>query len=204
MATPRKPSTIDVNGLSVDEILDMDVNSLSKKDLQKVATRLMSAANKRIKRLANSEEGGKSPAYKVIEERGGKFSVKGKSLQALRQEFADMRNFMRYKTSSLSKWRDFKKKKRKELEDRTGQKISKAVEKRFWEVYGKVSELGAGQVATAVGVSEQLQEAVLEQVKDGKSEEDILNAIDQTYEEVYENAQSSFDFSGAFDPNFEG
>lgn len=203
MATPSKPSTVDVNGLTVDEIMSMDTNSMGKKDLQKVATRLMSAANKRLKRLSQSEAGRNSPAFKAAEARGGKFSVKGKNLQQLKQEFANMRNFMGRKTSSLSGWSKVRREKKAELEGRAGHAVSKSVEKKFWDVYGKVAETDQGKAATAMKSSEQLQKAVLEQVEQGKSEEDILNDLDQTFTEMYEEMQDDFESGDIFDPDWE-
>lgn len=206
MATPRKQSVIDVDGLTVDEILEMDVNSLGTADLRKVATRLMSAANKRLKRLGATEAGRTSPAYQAAMKRDGKFSVKGKNLQQLKQEFANMRNFMNQSTSSLSGWRKVKRKKKEILEKRLGKPISKSTEKKFWDVYNRVAETDSGKVATALKLSSQLQAAVQEQIEEGKSEEDILGGINQTMEDIYESRQEDFDQSGdafSFDPNFE-
>lgn len=98
--TYKQPSI--VSGLSVKQILSMDVsdfNKLSKKDLQKITGRLVSAGNKRIRRARAA--GVSSPAFAYVENNGGMFSTKGKTLNQLRAEFVRAKNFLDAETSTI-------------------------------------------------------------------------------------------------------
>lgn len=103
----KNPSNIfsSVTGKSVEELLDIDIdnfNMLDEKYLRKVVTRLVSAGNKRLKRLSKSDV--YSPAmYSVMYWGDGKFSVKGKNLNQLRAEFVRIRNFFEMETSTVIK-----------------------------------------------------------------------------------------------------
>lgn len=97
----KNPSA--VSGKSVEEILDLsldDFNQLTEKTLRQLTTRLVSAGNKRIKRLEKSNI--YSPSYEAIKDSGGKFSVKGKSLNELKSEFIRLKNFFGQKTSTVT------------------------------------------------------------------------------------------------------
>lgn len=180
-----RPSVIDVNGLSVDEIMDMDINKLSEKDLRKVSTRLMSAANKRLKRLGQSKGGRQSPAYQAQMKRGGKFSVKGKNLQQLRQEWSNMRSFMGKKTGSLGGWNKFKREQKERLEDRTGVKMDEKQESHFWETYRKVEE-SHGDLRAIYGDSTRIQTYVANRIAEGKTEDEALQEVDAFLDHEYE------------------
>lgn len=94
---------ISTAGMSVNDILNMDLKTFNQLDLgsmKAIMTRLNSAANKRIARLEKAGE--TSPALSSVQRSGGKFSVADKNLNQLRAEYARARNFMEMKTSSLS------------------------------------------------------------------------------------------------------
>lgn len=78
-----------------------------KKDLEKErelraeARRLASMANKRLRRL-EEQNLIESPAYKKwVEDGGQKFSVKGKSMEEVKQEVARMNDFLNKQTSTV-------------------------------------------------------------------------------------------------------
>lgn len=78
-------------------------NSLSVKEKKerREASRLVSMANKRLKRI---EQQGltESPAYKkFIEDGGQKFGIRGKSQEEVRQEVARMNDFLKKQTSTV-------------------------------------------------------------------------------------------------------
>lgn len=90
-----------VSGLSVKQILSMDVaefNKLGLKDLQKITGRLVSASNKRYRRA--KQAGVESPAFTYVENTG-LFSTKGKNLNQLRAEFVRAKNFLDAETSTI-------------------------------------------------------------------------------------------------------
>lgn len=93
-------------GKSMDFLLDLDPETwteLDVKDLKSVVSRLASAANKRVKRQDAS--GSASWAVKAVQ-RGGKFSVAGKDLTSLRNEYQRVRNFLQDPTSTAAGWKE--------------------------------------------------------------------------------------------------
>lgn len=64
------------------------------------ASKLVSLANKRIKRL-ESNDLTDSPAYKAYIEKGGKFGVRGKDHNQLQAEVARLRKFIEAETSTV-------------------------------------------------------------------------------------------------------
>ena len=78
-------------------------NTLKKEEqkLRAEARRLVSMANKRLKRL-EEQDLINSPAYRQwVEDGKQKFSVRGKNMQEVRQEVARMNDFLKKKTSTV-------------------------------------------------------------------------------------------------------
>lgn len=72
------------------------------KELRREARRLVSLANKRLKRI---EKQGliESPAYKqFIEDGGQKFGIRGKNTEEVKQEIARMNDFIKKQTSTVT------------------------------------------------------------------------------------------------------
>lgn len=127
---------INVSGLGIEEILSMDfddINKLNRSDLSKLTSRLVSAGNKRIRRMEKSEKGMTSPIFTNLQ--GKKFSVKGKNTNQLRQEFATIKNFLEGKTSGIRKWE----REKKEIAKRSGFENVKD-SKKFWEFYSNFAK----------------------------------------------------------------
>jgi hypothetical protein len=206
MSNLKKPRMIDVTGLSVEDILNMDVNTLGEKDLRAVATRLVSASNKRIRRLAKASGGKFSPAYARIEKMGRMFSVKGKDISGLRAEMAQMRSFMKLKTSTVKGW----KKVQKYISQRFGGRISDSQMNTFWTVYRKLEE-SMGGVIGSVFDSDKIQSMLYDEMTSGGSEDDIIERMIQRMDDEYEDIMKEdeedgnnktggdvFDFKGVF------
>ena len=181
MSKGKKPKTIEVTGLTVEDILDLDVNTLGEKDLRAVATRLVSASNKRIRRLAKASGGKFSPAYARIEKMGRMFSVKGKDISGLRAEMAQMRSFMKLKTSTVKGW----KKVQKYVSEKFGGKISDTQMSTFWRVYRKLEE-SMGGVIGSVFDSDKIQQMLYDEMSTGDSEDDIIERMIRKMDEEYE------------------
>lgn len=86
-------------------LLDLDPEvwtDLSAQELKSVVSRLASAANKRVKRAVAS-----ASASWVVKaaQRGGKFSVAGKDLEALRNEYQRVRAFLSDPNSTAAGWK---------------------------------------------------------------------------------------------------
>lgn len=121
----RKRSDEFVKGLSVSDILRMSstqFDAFTPQQQRIVTSRLASAANKRIKTFTSKGE--TSPAVEEAMETGGKFSVAGKSGEAIEKEFERARLFLRQKISSRREWKKVEKLIGERLEARTGIKIA--------------------------------------------------------------------------------
>lgn len=104
---------------SVESLLrleQIDINRMNRDELAAVVSQLSSAANKRLSRLEQSGLAKLSPAYGNVLERGtSRFSVAKKNTNQLRHEFADIRKFLRSKTSSVTGVTAWKRKVEKKL-----------------------------------------------------------------------------------------
>lgn len=206
MSNLKKPRMINVTGLSVEDIINMDVNTLGEKDLRAVATRLVSASNKRIRRLEKAVGGKFSPAYARIERQGRMFSVKGKDISALRAEMAQMRSFLKLKTSTVKGW----KKVRKYISARFGGRINDTQMNEFWSIYRKLEESMGGSIGSIFD-SDKVQKMLYDEVTSEDSEDDIIEKMIQRMDEEYEDIMKEesedgkdqaigdvFDFKGVF------
>ena len=202
MARKVKPPSIDVSGLSIEDIMDIPfemLNKLNRRDLAKITSRLASTANKRIKRLLNSEYGEVSRALESIINRVKKsgttaFSVKGKDVNQLRNEFAQVKNFLNLKTSSVV---GTKKVINKTLErlgvDRTN--WSNAKNKRFFKIYRKlVEEYGGNDEKFKEWYdSKNIQRVLSEKFKWKNKDDDILDIMRKHLDELYEDKERNDD-----------
>ena len=137
---------MNIKGLKITDIMDMDWNDLNKltpQEMKQVTSRLVSAANKRIRRLEKAPRGTESFAYQVVEERGRKFSVKGKNTNQLRNEFKNVRAFLKYKTSTTKGWKQYREKMEQRVSGATdgeSQQWSERTWSKFWKVYRRIEE----------------------------------------------------------------
>ena len=104
---------MDIKGLSIQDIIDMDwkdISRLNTQELKQLSMRLNSAANKRLRRLEQSGQSKWSPAYAHIKKSGGDFSVKGKDTKKeLKAEIQRASDFIRAKTSTAEGSKEYKK-----------------------------------------------------------------------------------------------
>lgn len=198
MARKVKPPSIDVSGLSIEDIMNIPfemLNKFNRRDLAKITSRLASTANKRIKRLLNSEYGEVSRALEGIINRIKKsgttsFSVKGKDINQLRNEFAQVKNFLNLQTSSVV---GTKKVINKTLErlgvDRSN--WSNAKNKRFFKIYRKlVEEYGGNDEKFKEWYdSKNIQRVLSEKFKWKNKDDDILDIMRKHLDELYEDKE---------------
>lgn len=95
-----------VTGLTIKDITRMTetkFQSYSQSDQRKIVSRLVSAANKRIRSF--ERKGIESPAIMGVNETGGKFSIKGKDESGLLKELTRVRGFLRNPTSTIKGWK---------------------------------------------------------------------------------------------------
>ena len=182
-----------VSGLSVKQILNMDVsefNKLGKKDLQKITGRLVSAGNKRIRRAR--EAGVTSPAFAYIENKG-LFSTKGKNLNQLRAEFVRAKNFLESETGTIKGAQKFKAESIEALK-REGVNISS-------ETFDDVIKIYETLKRNDPKISERrFKYAVLQEIESlvssGKDDESVKNKIKKDLDKIYEKEQKETDIDG--------
>lgn len=198
---------MNVKGLSIQNIMEMswdEINQLSAKDLKSVTSRLVSASNKRIKRLASAKTGKSSFAYQTVEERGRKFSVRGKDTNALRQEFKLSKNFLNMKTSTVKGWKKY----RANVEERTGYATSgESLEwsdrtwSKYWKVYRRFEETHGGTFKK--GDSDRIQQMLTEIMQSNdkrRSADTFSQMIEDEYADIYESEdEEDFDIDDAFE-----
>ena len=169
-----KKRDIDVSGMSLTDIIELDpmhYKGISEKSLAKLTSRLVSAYNKRAKRLENSGMASFSPAYiKLKKSNQTRLSVKGKSYNDLFSTFAQAKKLLtERKTFSVSGT----KKVIADLEKRLGYKFRSAEEgKRFWEAIDKLKE---NRIGLAKKASDDVQIKVAEMmVEENKTVDEVL------------------------------
>lgn len=185
---------MNLKGLTIEQIKQLtweELNSLSRKELAQVTSRLVSASNKRIKRLEKTKRGTSSFAYQTVEQRGRKFSVRGKNVNQLKSEFKNARNFLNMKTSTVKGWNKY----RKEMETRTGQitsgesyEWSDRTWKKYWKVYRRFEESHGGTFKK--GDSDRIQQMLTEVMNSNdkrRSADSFQQLIEDEYEEMYES-----------------
>lgn len=186
-----------VSGKSVKDILAMDnrtFNRLTESELRKVVGRLVSAGNKRLRSFEKSRES--SPATRYIEKSGGKFSTRGKDLNALRAEFARAKGFFESKTGSRLEWKKVQKETKKGLE-KAGVDVDPENANKMWKAYERLKEVNPS-------VSDKrLKYLVLQEIADvlvddpDLSIRKIVNRVNKSIDRIYEE-------QAAINDEFEG
>ncbi len=136
---------------TISQILEVsidDFSSMTKSELSKIVSKLSSAANKRLKRMAEEEI--ESPAYSRAMKSGGKFGAKDKTLNQLRAEFMRVSSFLKMKTSTLRGY----KKVVKEFKERVGitEDLTEDDLKSFWELHREFAKYIAPFIRGSVDI----------------------------------------------------
>lgn len=133
-----------IKGLTIKDIMEIDPDDLLKMNRQELASitnRLISASNKRIRRLEQTSLGRTSPAYVSASKRdNGIFSIRGKDLNQVRHVFARAKGFLSMKTSTVGGWREV----REDVENRLGGEMTEYESKKFWKSYRELEERSGG------------------------------------------------------------
>lgn len=185
---------MDVKGLSINDIMNLSwerLNKLSEKELKQVTSRLVSASNKRLRRLENTTRGKSSFAYQTVENRGRKFSVRGKDVNQTKQEFKLAKQFLGYKTSTVKGWKAY----RESVEQRTGYATegeslnwSNRTWSKYWKVYRRFEETHGGTYKR--GDSDRIQKMLTEIMDSNdkrKSADTFQQMIEDEYNDMYES-----------------
>lgn len=183
----KKQDLINVSGLSIKDIMNIDYNDINKmneENIKRIASRLVSATNKRIRRLEASNVIDYSRAYQQIAKRGGQFSIKGKNRNQTLEVIGEMLHFLKGKTSSVQGAKKF----RKDTLKRLGIVEGQLDEKAFWKNYRKLVDMTGGDDAMknvygSTNVQLQLKDEMLS--KKYKTQDDIIKRMEELMSDVY-------------------
>ena len=164
------------------------------KENRKKISRLVSLANKRLKRLENAGLND-SPAYqKWVESGAEKFSVKGKDHNELQRELSRLKNFIESETSTVRGVNNVL----KQMAQNTGIEYSNMQElkdnaKTFFELFSKVEQYlrTVDDIASSIGY-QKIWESINQYVKDERiTLSDAKMNIDQMIKVVTDMLKAS-------------
>lgn len=201
MAYKQRKSTIDVTGMSISDIMDIDIqsfNKLSESDLRRYTSRLVSAGNKRIRKIESA--GITTPAYrnlgtiKRFSTQVGKDLTGTQRLNKLRQEFSRVRNFLTSKTSTIRGQKAVVKAVKENLAKSTGlsmKEINKINLSKGFETFHKLQESGRIPSKGSDG-SPKFRDFIIQQMAENPeiSEESLMKMTEEHYNEIYEEQET--------------
>lgn len=159
-------------------------NKLTDAELRKVTSSLISAANKRVRRLENA--GQQSPALSHVMQHGGRFSIKGKTFNQVRAEYARTRKFLESETGNLRGARRVENRVISGLNN-AGVNINSEQYNEFWKAYEKLKDLSP-EVANTRFKYMAMKE-LSNRMESGKSPEEIAEAITKDFSRIYEEEE---------------
>lgn len=199
----NKNKTIDVTGLSINDIMDIDIdtfNKLGERDLRAITSRLVSASNKRIR--AMEKRGIQSPAIRSLGS-DGTFSTKlspniskSQRVNKLRSEFSRARNFLQMKTSTMKGYRSYEKQVRDEFRKSTGRTPSSSDIGRIFGILHRLQQSGVVAGRGTIG-SEQARQMITDIMLDNPdlSDDEVMERVYNDYNEYYEEEpDTQFEF----------
>lgn len=170
----KKKIDIDVTGMTLQDVMDLDpihVKGLSDRSLARLTSRLVSAYNKRAKRLEQSGLAESSPAYRMMEQYGTtRLSVRGLDHNQLVSVYARARHALQEnETLSIGGTR----KMIRATEERLGHSFADKNEaNRFWDVVDKLKEMNIGNdKRTSADIQREVADMML---SDGMSGDEVL------------------------------
>ena len=205
----KKKGTIDVTGLSINDIMNIDINTFNKmgeSDLRRITSRLVSASNKRIRKLEQHEI--VSPAYSSLGTSGVRFSTKlpkgidrTQRVNALRQEFSRARGFLSMKTSTISGYNKYIKELKEDIAESMGvssKEIKNVNMTKVYETLHKLQQAGkipvnlTGKKGGSLG-SIHARNYIISQMMDEPeiSEESLMNRTIEDYNDYYDETEES-------------
>lgn len=198
---------VDPTGLSWQDVITLDpthIRGISEKSLAKLTSRLVSAYNKRAKRLEQSGLAESSPAYRGLMEAGKtRLSVKGKNYNDLMSVYADAKRLLTERsTFSIGGTKD--------LIEKTAERIghnfeSKEESNRFWEAIDKLKEKDIGNdKLTSTDIQREVADKMF---NEDASVEDILDyygvVMESSVPNSIEETDAMFDFGKGMDEDGE-
>ena len=194
---------MNVKGLKISDILDIDLdtfNRLNEKKLRAITSRLVSAGNKRIRRLQEKEIN--SPAMQSLGDTKA-FSTKldqnisqQQKVNKLRSEFARARSFLTSETSTIGGYKKFVKRTKERIAKELNMPV-KTIEQRLdvgklYRILHKAQEKGLVSSYRGSKGSEQARNIIAEILidKPDVNEDQLMDWLEEQAEEMYENLES--------------
>ena len=196
---------LDVKGMTIEDIRSLNTRGLSLSELRAVTTRLVSAANKRVRRMASDQYGRTSRVaadYAKAQAEGRKlFQTKGLDTRAkVKAEFDRARAFLdpSKKSHTIKGW----KKVMEDVRDRMGVSMEALLDPDFWKMYRRFeSDMVPGSYTSdsliplmSVGWAKGHQEdedmkAWLRgdyEEREGEEQEDTIGDIEEEFGDYYD------------------
>lgn len=184
----------DVTGLSIKDIMDIDLdkfNKLSERELKQITSRLVSAANKRIRSFEKKDIS--SPAVRSLGV-NNRFSVKltgvdkTQRVNTIKHEFARARRFLIAKTSTLKGYKQYQKDVKEEVESAIGRKVTAGEIGHAFDLLHKMQERGLVDGKRGSAGSLQAREMIFDILNDNPNleDDDLMDMIENEYENYYE------------------
>lgn len=180
-----------VAGLTIKDITRMTetkFQSYSQSDQRKIVSRLVSAANKRIRSF--ERKGIESPAIMGVNETGGKFSIKGKDELGLLKELTRVRGFLRNPSSTIKGWQKVEKKTLEGLKQR-GIEVDKEHISDITYALGQLSKERNLTRAERYKILEKM--SVLLENNTDMSTSELLSNVHSELDTIYRETQDYYD-----------
>ena len=165
-------------GLSTKAIMNMDVYKLNTKSLRQVTSRLISSANKRIRRLQKQ-----APHSRALQMHPNEFSLKGikkNDRNSVESLMKDIRNFLNAESSTLKGY----KKQRERISEEIGDFESIDQENEFWHIYNEWVDKNPN-LANRFNDSFQLRDMIFERyVQKGMTAKGTKSSITQAVKKM--------------------
>ena len=192
MAT--KIETLDVRGMSIEDIRTLNKNTLSTKALRQAYNRLASAGNKRLRRMLQDPVGRLAPRVEDIKP----FSSKGVSDEKLSTEFDRVRNFLdpSKRSHTLAGWKKIV----KETQRRLNVSRETITDPEFWKLYRNFQDTETGSQYDSTNLIPMVANAYEMGARD---QDEIKDFINGAYEKVQQEERDQENSIGAFD-NYDG
>lgn len=152
-----------------------DVSEMTRKELAKELRPLFHMANARLSRIESANA--VSPAAKAVEKNGGKFYLRGKSLNELRHEYARVMAFLNMETSTLGGAHAYEAR----MKSMLGGTYSESMQSLIFDTFRKVQELNPTQlqVYDSHNLIQSISQDIVERVKGYENDVNKIDAIQQ-------------------------
>lgn len=182
-------------GLSIKDIMKMDMNKFDKYNLREqreIVSRLASAANKRLKKF--EEKGIVNPATLHMKLEGGKISVKNKDIDALKEEYFRAKKFLSSTFSTQKGYKEYINKLDKALKTDVkgiykGMKYSLTYATAF-SYYDLLQDLSPK--IQNIRDKYTITEKIAEYMEQGNNEQEIFNKIYAYLQDEYDKEMNQF------------